>query len=332
MAENKNYKFVEITPLNLKQMGVQALADRPNAAQQYGQSGLSPTELKRWFDKLATLLTSRLNTLQNAINGEEAAKYIGIAIGEYKTLDALLLAMQNGKFAAEILKLWPNENHHVALEPSSLQDIIYGVAKSISGIEENIDRLDDDKLGKVTEGAAYKRVYAVDDKGDQTMLSAAATPAGNMPLYSANGALIAKMSPIPGMPGAEVASEVVNMAFIQELRKHIGAGVRFTMDPTTFIVSIDVLNIEGTVIYHTELDLPLEEFAIGASYDNGVITITLKNGQTLEIPVVNIVNGLVTQARYEEDMKDLNGKVDARFKAYIDDVYALVGGDYVDYS
>ena len=329
MAENKEYKFAPITDLNLKQMGVQALADRPNAPQQYGQSGLSPTELKRWFDKLATLLSRKVNELQEAINGEEASKYIGIAIGEYKTLDDLLVGMQDGTFAENVLKLMPNEN---ALAPAALQDIIYGVAQSISDIEEELERLDDDKLSKVTEAATYNRVYAVDDKGKQTVLYAAASPAGQVPLYSKNGSLIAKMSPISGMPGVEIASELVNMAFINEMRKHIGAGVRFSMDPTTFIVSIDVLNIEGTVIYHTELDLPLEEFAVGASYDNGVITITLKNGQTLEIPVANIVNGLVTQSRHETDIKDLNSKVDALFKGYIEDVYALVGGDYVDYS
>lgn len=333
MAENEMKKFAPITDLNLKQMGVQALADRPNAAQQYGYSGLSPTELKRWFDKLATLLSRKVNELQGAINGEEAAKYIGIAIGEYKTLDALLLSMQNGDFAAEILKLWPNENH-IALEPSSLQDIIYGVAQSISGIGEDIERLDNDKLGKVKEAATFKRAYAVDEKGEQIMMTAAASPSGQMPLYSANGALFAKMSPIPGMPGGEYPSEVVNMGFLNELRRHIGAGVKFSMDPTNYVVSVDVVNIDGQTIYHTELDLPLEELVVGVTYDDvgKNIVIKLKNGEETVIPVAHIVNGLVTQSRHETDLKDLNSKVDALFKGYIEDVYALVGGDYVDYS
>ena len=331
MAENNEYKFAPITDLNLKQMGVQALADRPNATQQYGQSGLSPTQLKRWFDKLAELLSRKVNELQSAINGADAAKYIGIALGEYKTLDALILAMQNGDFAAEILKLWPNENH-VALEPSSLQDIIYGIAQSISEIEEELERLDEDKLSKVTDAATYKRVYGVDDKGKQIMLSAAASPAGQMPLYSENGALIAKMTPISGMPGGENPSEVVNLAFINELRKHIGAGVRFSMDPTTYIVSIDVVNIDGQVIYHTELDLPLEEFIVDADYKDGKIILVLRSGKEIEMPVANIVNGLVTEAKHKADIDAVNNKIDAALNAYIVDVYNLVGGDYVDYS
>ena len=329
MAENNEYKFAPITDLNLKQMGVQALADRPNATQQYGQSGLSPTQLKRWFDKLAELLSRKVNELQRAINGADAAKYIGIALGEYKTLDDLLEGMQDGSFATDILKLMPNEN---ALELATLQDIIYGISQSISEIEEDLEQLDEDKLSKVTDAATYKRVYGVDDKGNQIMLSAAASPSGQMPLYSEKGALIAKMTPIDGMPGGEYPSEVVNLAFINELRKHIGAGVRFSMDPTTYIVSIDVVNIDGQVIYHTELDLPLEEFIVDANYEDGKIIFVLRSGKEIEIPVANIVNGLVTEAKHKADIDAVNNKIDAALNAYIVDVYNLVGGDYVDYS
>ena len=330
MAENKNYKFAPITDLNLKQMGVQALADRPNAAQQYGQSGLSPTQLKRWFDKLAELLSRKVNELQGAINGEEAAKYIGIAIGEYKTLDDLLEGMQDGSFADSVLMLMPNEN---ALAKASLQDIIYGFSQIVSEIEENIEGLVESKVDKITESAAYKRVYAVDDKGNQMMMSAAASPAGNIPLYSSTGSLIAKMSPVPGFPGAENLSEVVTMAFIQELRKHIGAGLKINLDPETYEFSVDIFNIDGQKIFTSEkIDLPLEEVVTRGTYEDGNIILTLQNGNKIVVPVANMVNGLVTQSRHEEDIKELTGRVDTMFNAYIADVYQLVGGDYVDYS
>lgn len=327
------YKFANITDIQLKQKGVQALADRPNAAQQYGQSGLTATQLKLWFDKLSILLAEKINELQNAIQGEDAAKYIGLAMGQYKTLDELFVGVQDGSFAAEVLKLWPNENH-VGLEPSALQDIIYGIAQSISGIEEDIKDLGDNKLTKVTETATYKRIYGVDNKGEQVMLDAAASPAGQVPLYSTNGALIARMTPIEGMPGGEYPSEVVNMAFINELRRHIGAGVKFSMDPTTYIVSIDVVNIDGQVIYHTELDLPLESVVVGGYYDDKTkeVVFTLKSGEEIRFPVEKLVNGLVTEAKHAADIKEVNDKFDALFNAYVADVYQIVGGDYVDYS
>lgn len=333
MAENKEYKFTQISELNLKQMGVQALADRPNAAQQYGQSGLSPTELKRWFDKLATLLTRKVNELQEAINGADASKYIGVAIGEYKTLDDLLEGMQDGSFAESILKLFPKETANED-ELKTLQSIIFDIAKDISDNKEELERLDGDKLSKVTDAATSKRVYAVDGAGNQAMLTAAASPTANMPLYASNGALIAKMTPIPGMPGGEIASELVNMAFLTELRKHIGAGVIFSMDPENYVIKVQVINIEKQPIYETSLDLPLEELVMSVTYDevNKNIIIKLKSGAETVIPVANIVNGLVTQSRHENDINTLNAKVDSMFGRYIEDVYNLVGGDYVDYS
>lgn len=325
------YKFANVTDRQLKQMGVQALADRPNAAQQYGQSGLTATQLKLWFDKLSTLLAEKINELQNAIQGEDAAKYIGLAMGQYKTLDELFIGMQDGSFAASLLKLYGNEN---AMEPAALQNIIYGIAQSISDIEEDIKDLGDKKLAKVTDTATHKRIYAVDSKGEQVMLDAAASPAGQVPLYSANGALIARMTPIDGMPGGEYPSEVVNIAFLNELRKHIGAGVKFSMDPTTYIVSIDVVNIDGQVIYHTELDLPLESVVVGGYYDDKTkeVVFTLKSGEEIRFPVEKLVNGLVTEAKHAADIKAVNDKFDALFNAYVADVYQIVGGDYVDYS
>ena len=78
----KNYKFSNVTDKQIKAMGVQALANRPNAAGQYGQAGLSAEALKLWFDKLSTLLASKINEIQDAISGEDAAKYIGLAVGK----------------------------------------------------------------------------------------------------------------------------------------------------------------------------------------------------------------------------------------------------------
>ena len=334
MAENNEYKFAPITDLNLKQMGVQALADRPNAPQQYGQSGLSPTQLKRWFDKLAELLSRKVNELQSAINGADAAKYIGIALGEYKTLDDLLEGMQDGSFATDILKLMPNEN---ALELATLQDIIYGIAQSISEIEEDLERLDEDKLSKVTDAATYKRVYGVDSKGEQVMLGAAASPTAQVPLYSTNGALIAKMTNNPALNFGDysAATEVVNMAFMNEFSKHIGAGVEIVVNPADYTFYVNIYNRDGKFIGKSNtVDLPLEETVINVTYDENAksIIIKLKNGEERPIPVAHLVNGLVTEAKHKADIEAIYHKYDAWFNSYVKEIYEIVGGDYIDYS
>ena len=65
-------KLGNITNEQIKEKGVQALADRPNAASQYGQSGLTAAQLKLWFAKLATFLAGKINEIQNVISGDEA--------------------------------------------------------------------------------------------------------------------------------------------------------------------------------------------------------------------------------------------------------------------
>lgn len=318
----KNYKFSNITERQLKQMGVQALADRPNAAQQYGQSNLSPAQLKLWFDKLATLNAEKINELQDAISGGDAAKYIGLALEGYTTFDDLLNAIQDGRFAAELLKLYPND---AAFEVATLQDIIYGIAESFASTEEKFEEFDRDKVEKNKDTGSYRRAYAVNKAGEQVVIPVSEAPVAEaVASYSAEGNLKTAMPTESG--------HAVNLGYINELRKHMGAGVTFIMDPETYIISINVLNPSGDVIYSTSLDLPLESMLVSGSYENGVITLTLQNGDKMEIPVSNIVNGLVTQAAHDKDIADLNQKVDNALAGYIADVYNLVGGDYVDYS
>jgi hypothetical protein len=331
---DKEYKFSNITDTQLKQKGVQALADRPNAAQQYGQSALSPTQLKKWFDNLAILLAEKINEIQSAIQSEDATKYIGLNLAEYKTLDALIEAMGSGKFAEDALMLLPNEN---SVSPQPLQRVIFDIFQSYSDSEERISNLENDKLSQVVEQSDSVQLYGVSSTGEQTMYKAGAAPGrAQVPMYGSNGELYAKMQDIPGMesPGGQgyEISPVVNLKFFEELRKHIGAGVRFSMDPETYIITIEVLNISGDVIYRTGLDLPLEEVVVGGAYSDGYIILTLKNGGKVEIPVSKLVNGLVTNEQHRKDIQDLNDKVDASLNAYIVDVYQLVGGDYVDYS
>lgn len=338
---DKKYQFQNITDKEIRAKGVQALANRPNAAQQYGQSGLTPEALKKWFDQLAELLAKRINELQSAINGADAAKYIGIALGkneefdgQYETLDDLILAMQTGHFAADILKLMPNET---AFEKDTLQNIIYGIAQSISDIEEAVQDLGDNKLTKVADAATYKRIYGVDEKGNQIMLNATANPDAQVPLYSSNGALIAKMTNNPALNWGDYseATEVVNMAFMNEFSKHIGAGVEIVVNPADYTFYVNIYNRDGQFIGKSNtVDLPLEELVIDVTYDDNAknVIVKLKNGEERKIPVAHFVNGLVTEAKHKADIDALNNKIDAALNAYIVDVYNLVGGDYVDYS
>jgi hypothetical protein len=121
---------------------------------------------------------------------------------------------------------------------------------------------------------------------------------------------------------------------MNRMAEHIGAGVNFTMDPETYIVTIEVLNRAGAVIYRTYLDLPLEEAIVGGSYDeeNKEIDFILRSGETFSVKIEDLVNGLVTEAKHSADIKALDEKMERLFGEYVEEIDELVGGDYVDYS
>ena len=73
-------KLSNITPAELKSKGVVSLADKPNAAASYGVGGLSPTALKLWFDQLSKLLADKINAIQDALSGDNAAEYIKLIL------------------------------------------------------------------------------------------------------------------------------------------------------------------------------------------------------------------------------------------------------------
>lgn len=131
--------LLKITETQIKQKGVSALANRPNAAAQYGVGGLSPEELKKWFDKLAEFLAGKINDLQSILATDDATDYIRVPLGEYgiESLCELILTITSGAFAADLLKLYPSLG---AAETDSLQNVIYGVVKTAAENKENHEK------------------------------------------------------------------------------------------------------------------------------------------------------------------------------------------------
>lgn len=101
-------KLRPISKAELSAKGVSALSDRPNTRNQYGVGGLSPQELKAWFDKLGVFLADKINELQRAISEEGAADHIKIDTeqSDMQTLGDLVRAVYDGRLAAYALYVY----------------------------------------------------------------------------------------------------------------------------------------------------------------------------------------------------------------------------------
>ena len=81
------------------------------------------------------------------------------------------------------------------------------------------------------------------------------------------------------------------------LKTSTGSLIDLEINGTTYVVTLRLKDIDGNVISTDTIDLPLESVVIGGSFDavNKKIVLTLENGQTIEIPVGDLVAGLQTE-------------------------------------
>lgn len=178
-------KLEKITQKQISENGTQALADRPNLTAQYGASGLSSTQLKLWFDKLATLLAEKINSIIDIFSENEIEEYISISLSEYnvESLSELVETFTSGTFAEKILQLKPFIG---ATEKSTLQSIINNFAKEISESAEAIN----EKIDKISDTSNYKRAYIILPDGSQaTIFISTSAIEGHIPEYGEGGTL-----------------------------------------------------------------------------------------------------------------------------------------------
>ncbi len=302
MSTTKRLK--NITTKQIAGYGVQALSNKPNASNQYGVGGLSPTQLKLWFDKLATFLAEKVNEIQDVIAGDEAAVYIRVMLDDYgvENLNDLVLSFVDGSFAENVLKLYPSAS--TAQAKASLQAIINNIAAQISGNIENIAKLDSEKLDKVISTNTYRRAYIIMPDGTQaTMLISESAIEGQIPAYTTGGRLNVNDPVYDG--------QAVNKRTLDDKAKALGCKVEMSVDPNTYVVSLKLKNSADAVLSTTTIDLPLESVVVGGSYDEETkeVVLTLDNDNVIRFSVADLIDGLVSVAVYEQGIAEATQKI-----------------------
>ena len=76
-----------------------------------------------------------------------------------------------------------------------------------------------------------------------------------------------------------------------------GKTLKVSINSSTYVMTLQLKN-GHTILSEQTVDLPLESVVVGGSYDsdNEKIVLTLQNGQTIDIPVSDLVSGLVSQS------------------------------------
>lgn len=314
-------KIQKITNKQIADKGVQALADRPNLTGQYGASGLSATQLKAWFDKLAIYLAEKVNEVATVISSEEAANYIRICLDEYgiDNFGDLVTAFTDGTFASSVARAYPSAGSETK---QTLQTVINTHAAEIARNFSAIQSLGENKVDKIKTQAQYKRAYIIMPDGTQaTVLISETALGGAIPLY-ANGGQICVAVPTH-------SSHATNRGYVNEQDNMLGSNVAISIDPSTYVMTLSLKNTSGVVLSTATVDLPLESMILGGSYADGVLSLRIKNtdghvdDNVINIDISNLIDGLVNISTFNSGVATLNARIDGtnnNLQAFIDEV------------
>lgn len=89
------------------------------------------------------------------------------------------------------------------------------------------------------------------------------------------------------------------------LKTETGAQVEIVFDTSTYVMSIQLLDNEGNLLYQSsEIDLPLESMVVDGEYDAATkeIVLTLDSGSKVRFSVSDLVNGLVSESQLTETL------------------------------
>ena len=82
-----------------------------------------------------------------------------------------------------------------------------------------------------------------------------------------------------------------------ELKTNTGSTIAVSIDSSTYVLTMSLKNSAGTILNTQTVDLPLESMVVGGSYDstNKKIVLTLQNGNTIDVPVGDLISGLQSE-------------------------------------
>lgn len=200
---------------------------------------------------------------------------------------------------------------HLSVYESSLASY----KKSLVGFDTIINNAQDivtlfaDKVDKDKTTASTQRVYAISTTGAQIRRKLVTTPTdGEIPIYLSGGRIPVGV-PVNG-------NDATPKEYVETRLLEMGAYIDFSIDPSTYKMTLQLKNESGTVLSQGVVDLPLESMILGAKYANGVLTLNIKtadgsmNNTTIDVNISDLISGLVSEDAFNEEVDRLDGRID----------------------
>lgn len=138
---------------------------------------------------------------------------------------------------------------------------------------------------KVDKTNNANKVYGTNGSGSQTTYNVDSNVSGNVVRRDNNSQIIVPTTPTNN-------AHATSKGYVDTFAKDVA----LSLDQSTYVLTITLKNANNGTIVTRSVDLPLETMVVSGSYDeiNKAIVLTLKNGQTISIPVGDLISGLVS--------------------------------------
>jgi hypothetical protein len=77
-----------------------------------------------------------------------------------------------------------------------------------------------------------------------------------------------------------------------------------------YLMTLNLINANGEVVSTANIDFPIESMIVNAGYSNGILTLTLQNGNKLNVDISDIIKGLVSETTFLNAVKELENKIE----------------------
>lgn len=155
---------------------------------------------------------------------------------------------------------------------------------------------------KVDKTNEHNKVYGTNNSGEQIVVNVdyGSNFGGNVVRRDSNSQIYVPLTPTAN--GHSTSKGYVD---------GFGYGFELSIDSSTYVVSLKLKDKNNNQIGETQtIDLPLETMVVSGSYDDTTksLILTLKNGQTITIPISDLISGLVSTSSLiasNQDIQDI---------------------------